>query len=315
MKTYIECIPCIMNQTIATLDLCDCTDKIKKKVMGELIQNLENIDYELSPSENTDVAYELISKYTGVTDPYGNIKKEHNIKALKLYPELNEILNLDKDKLHMAARIAIAGNIIDMGISYNHSDQMNYHRIIKNITDVPLAIDDSPDFVKNLDISKNILYLADNAGEIVFDKFFINELVKKGKNVTVSVKSGPIINDANLEDAVEVGIDKIANIIRTGHNKIGNCLKYTSDEFLKVFKDADLIISKGQGNFETLDKEKAPIYFLLKAKCKCVARELNVNYLDVVFVKSRSFKSFRSPGLSVPCPDFHPDDTMQNHLF
>lgn len=290
MKTYLECIPCIINQAIATLGLCNCTDEIKKKVISELIRNLEDIDYNLSPSENTDIAYKLVSEYTGITDPYYSSKKEHNKKALTLYSELERILNSGKDSLFMAARIAIAGNVIDLGISYNHSDQMDYPRILKNITELPLAINDYPDFVKKLETSEKILYMVDNAGEIVFDKIFINELVKSGKHVTVSVKSGPIINDANIDDAIEVGINKITFLTETGHNKIGSCPKFMSKEFLEIFKGSDLIICKGQGNFETLDEVKAPIYFLLKAKCKYVARELGVKYLDIVFTKSRNFQ-------------------------
>ena len=291
MKTCIECIPCIINQAIIALDLSNCTNEIKKRVVTELIKNFENIDYNLSPSENTDIVYKLVSEYTGTVDPYYSVKKEHNRKALTLYSELERILNLGKDSLCMAAKIAIAGNVIDLGTSYKHSDQMDYQRILKNITELSLAINDYSDFRKRLETSKKVLYMADNAGEIVFDKIFINELVRNGKYVTVSVKSGPIINDANMDDAIEARIDKIACLTETGHNKIGNCLKFMSNEFFKIFKDSDLIICKGQGNFETLDEVKAPIYFLLKAKCKCVAKELGVNYLDIVFAKSRSFQS------------------------
>jgi damage-control phosphatase, subfamily I len=289
LKTYFECIPCIINQAIITLELCGSSRDLRKKVISSLLQELKNIDYNLSPSENTDIAYWLISKYTGINDPYLSMKKDHNIAALKLYPELEKMLNLASDRLYMAAKIAIAGNIIDMGISSNHNGQMDFKQILRNIQELPLAIDDFSKFMKNLTRTKNILYMADNAGEIVFDKIFINELAASGKNIIVSVKSGPIINDANIDDALQAGIDKIAKIVETGHNRIGNPPGYMSAGFAKIFKSSDLIICKGQGNFETLESIQAPAYFLLKAKCNSVAKELGVNYLDIVFAKSKNF--------------------------
>ncbi len=289
MKTYFECIPCIINQAIITLELCGSSRDLRKKVISSLLKKLINIDYNLSPSENTDIAYELISKYTGIKDPYLVMKKEHNKTALNLYPELDKILSTSKDRLYMAAKIAISGNIIDMGISSNHDGQMDFNQILKNIMELPLAIDDFGGFLVKLNNAKNILYMADNAGEIVFDKIFISELAASGKNITVSVKSGPIINDANIEDALQAGVDKIAKIVETGHSKIGNPTGHMSAGFAKIFKSADIIICKGQGNFETLDSIEAPVYFLLKAKCKCVAEALGVNYLDIVFAESKNF--------------------------
>ncbi|MBN1299527.1 MAG: DUF89 family protein [Actinobacteria bacterium] len=290
MKTCFECIPCIINQAILTLNLCNTDSITKRKVLQDLLKNLENIDYDLSPSENTDTAYDLISKYTGIKDPYSSLKKRHNEMALKIYPELEKILDKGKDSLYTAAKIAIAGNIIDMGISSSHSSQLDFNKIMENIKNISLAIDDFTDFKDILMSSDNILYMADNAGEIVFDKIFITQILKLDKNVKVSVKSGPVINDANKEDAVQAGIDKITEVLETGHNKIGNNPKYMSNAFLNEFKKADLIICKGQGNFETLDNTEAPVFFLLKAKCNCIADELGVNYLDIVFKKSDSFK-------------------------
>lgn len=289
MKTYFECIPCIIKQAVITLELCNSSIDLRKKVISSLLNELRDIDYNLSPSENTDIAYEIVAKYTGISDPYLAMKKEHNIKALELYPELEKMLNLSGDRLYMAAKIAISGNIIDMGISSNHESDMDFNLIMKNIKELPLAIDDFCGFYKIFTESQNILYMADNAGEIVFDKIFISELAASGKNITVSVKSGPIINDANMDDALQAGIDKIAKIVQTGHSRIGNPPGYMSAGFAKIFKNADLIICKGQGNYETLENVQAPVYFLLKAKCSSVAKELGVNYHDIVFAKSKNF--------------------------
>ena len=291
MKTYFECIPCILTQAIVTLDITGADRQVKKRVISELLEKLKSADYDLSPSENTDAAYELISEYTGIKDPYYNFKREHNKAALLHLSDFKKMVDSSENRLHAAAKIAIAGNVIDLGISHNHREQLDFSRILKNIVEMPLARDDFNDFSSRLKNAGNVLYIADNAGEIVFDRVFIEELVNTGRKVTVAVKSGPVINDANMEDAIEAGIDKITDIIGTGHNKIGNSLKYLSGEFLEKFNNAGLILCKGQGNFETLNGVKAPVYFLLKAKCKSVAAELGVNYLDVVFVKSKLFCS------------------------
>jgi len=109
--------------------------------------------------------------------------------------------------------------------------------------------------------------------------------------VVLSVKSGPIINDATVDDARQAGLDRMGRIIETGNNFIGINLKQASPEFSREFEDADMIISKGQGNFESLDEIKGKkIFFLLKAKCEKIARELGVNYLDVVFMKSKYYQ-------------------------
>ncbi|MGM0366836.1 MAG: damage-control phosphatase ARMT1 family protein, partial [Actinomycetota bacterium] len=151
-----------------------------------------------------------------------------------------------------------------------------------------LAINDFPRFKADLKKAKNILYIGDNAGEIVFDRVFLEELIKEQKNIVFSVKSGPIINDATREDAEEAGINNLVKVIETGTDRSGVNFQYISEEFLKEFKKADLVISKGQANFECLDSVDKNTYFILKAKCRQVASCLKAGYLDVVLAKRRA---------------------------
>jgi uncharacterized protein with ATP-grasp and redox domains len=288
VKTYLECVPCIIKQAISTLRISGCSDKTGRKVIAEVIKRLKNIDYDLSPAANSEIAYVAFREITGIKDPYNDLKRKYNRLALNVYPELEKLVNASKDRLYMAAKAAIAGNIIDFGIDIKKAITLDLKNIIRDLPQMNLAVDDYGKFKELLKHSINILYISDNAGEMVFDKVFIKELVRLDKKVVLTVKSDPIINDATMEDAAEVNFNGLARVIGTGNNNIGINLDNSSDVFLEEFKKADLIVAKGQGNFETLDGVSADIFFLLKAKCESIARELGVRHLDIVFAEGRS---------------------------
>ncbi|GAH46762.1 unnamed protein product, partial [marine sediment metagenome] len=232
--------------------------------------------------------YIVFREVTGIKDPYYDLKRKYNRLALDIYPKLEKVVDSVKNKLYMAAKVAIAGNVIDFGIDIKKVNTLDFNKIIQDLQNTPLAVDNYDKFRESLKDSINILYITDNAGEIVFDKVFIKELVKLDKKVVLSVKSNPIINDATLEDAIEAKFDSLARVIETGNSNIGINISDSSDAFLEEFKKADLIISKGQGNFETLDKTGANIFFLLMAKCEKIARELGVKHSDIVFAESKA---------------------------
>ncbi len=288
MKTYLECITCIINQCINTLNLTGCGENLKREAIKKLLVSLSEIDYELPPAYNSNLAYIISREFTGVEDPYYNLKKKYNRLALEIYPQLKEMVESSRDRLYAGAKVAVEGNIIDLGINFNKGRPLDFSKILDDIENIPFAINDYEEFKKSLDECTDILYLSDNAGEIVFDRVFIEELIEQNKNVVLSVKSGPIINDATIEDVKEVGLDSLVRVIETGNDKIGIDFKSVSDEFIKEFKKADLIISKGQGNFESLDDIDANTFFMLKAKCENIARVLEVNYMDIVLVKRKA---------------------------
>ncbi len=291
MKTDLECIPCILRQTVNIINISGIDHKTGEKVVREVLKKLEKLDFGKSPAFNTDIGYHSFSKITGIEDPYRNIKKECNSEAIKLYPELEKIVSDSGDSLYAAAKIAVAGNVIDFGAHITAGEKLNLEKVIDEIIKIPLAHDDYRIFEEDLKGAEEILYLGDNAGEIVFDRVFINQIIKGEKRVIFSVKSGPIINDATLDDAREVRLDSLVKIIATGNNCIGINLQRSSREFMEQFENADIIISKGQGNFESLDEVKGKkIFFLLKAKCKKIARELGVDYMDIVFKRSKYYR-------------------------
>ena len=187
----------------------------------------------------------------------------------------------NKDPIRAAVKVAVFGNIIDLGIGLKFDLNKNLERVFKE----KFAVDEYNDFKEQLDSGgKNILYLGDNAGEIVFDRLLVEQLIKD-HNVTFVVKKRPVINDATVEDAEYTGMKDLVPIIDTGSDGIGIQWRTVSEEFLENYENADIIISKGQGNFETMSDKKGGIYFLLRAKCDCVARILGVKFGDIVFIK------------------------------
>jgi hypothetical protein len=186
------------------------------------------------------------------------------------------------DRLRKAIRIAIAGNVIDFG----SNTPFDLEKDLESILSQRFAIDHFETFTSALAEAKDVLYIADNAGETVFDRVLIEEL---GKPVTYVVRERPIINDALEEDAIAAGVDKVADIVSSGTDAPGNILRLCSEEFSKIYKSSDFIISKGQGNFEGLSGERRPIFFLLKAKCKVIANHIGVEQGSIILKRSRFF--------------------------
>ena len=296
MKTDLECVPCIIKQALGTLKIAGASKEKSEKVLRELFKNLEGMDFDTTPAANSNIVYKIISRITGIRDPYKDIKSQYNASILKLYPKLEDIAKGSENSLHTAAKMAVAGNVIDFGVQHIiGGKKVDPDSIIKEIKEIPLSIDDFKNFTKDLGKTNKILYIADNSGEIVFDRIFISKLAGMGKKVILAVKSGPIINDVTIEDVKEAGLDDMVNTIETGTACIGVDFGSASEEFLKEFESADLIISKGQGNFETLDEIKGKkIYFLLKVKCEKIARTLGVDHLDIVFKRSDTANSDRN---------------------
>ncbi len=240
-----------------------------------------------TPAALSKPIYKMIANTHKVKDPYKRQKDISNAKALKLLPSLCKYIAKSSDPLMTAIHAAAAGNIIDFGIA-GHS--FNIEKEFWKIMQQKFAINAINDFKKELKKERQIVYLCDNSGEIVFDTILIKEILKSGVKVTAVVKSAPIINDATIEDAKVSGMTDLVPVITTGSDDVGVNWKNVSKKFMSAIKSADCIIAKGQGNFETCDDRKENFYFLLKAKCPVVARELNVNIYSLVFFHKKQNK-------------------------
>lgn len=264
MKTALECLPCLLRQTLHTARLATTDQKLQLAILNEVARLLPTLDHRLSPPENSVPVYNLIARLSKCPDPYQKIKKESNQMAIAICQNLTDTIKDQDDPLFAAIMFAIAGNIIDYGSRQN----FDADKAIDNCLMTELALNDYQMLARDLGKAKRILYLADNCGEIAFDRLVIEQLPA---TTTLVVKDGPIINDALAEDARECGIDRICRIIGNGTNCPGTPLDQCSDSLQKEFNRADIIISKGQGNFETLSETAGPIYFLLTIKCPVVA--------------------------------------------
>ena len=275
MKTYLDCLPCMMSQALRAGRMATDDEKKIKELLDNIGDMMKDIRLESIPPETGDVIYKEVSKITGVADPYRKVKETNIQEALSLYPELKEIVRKSDNKLLTAIRIAIAGNVIDLGVG----KEFNIVEDVKEILQQEFGIFDFNEFEKHLEKANSILYLGDNAGESVFDKILIEEL---NKPVTYAVRDIPVINDVTYQDAVDSGIDEVAEIISSGSSAPAVILELCNENFLEKFNTSDMVISKGQGNYEGLSNVDRSLFFLLKAKCHVIADDLNVNENDII---------------------------------
>ena len=276
MKTYLDCFPCFMDQALRAGRMAT-DDEVKIKELIDYVGGMmKNIPLESTPPETGEYIYGKIKEITGVDDPYREIKKANIKEALSLYPSLKRLVRNADDTLLTAVRLAIAGNVIDLGVN----KKFNLKKDIDKILDQDFAILHYNKFRESLDNASSILYIGDNAGESVFDRLLIEEL---GKPVTYVVRGIPIINDVTMEDAIDSGLDTVAELMSSGSTAPGAVLRLCNDEFIERFEKAEMIISKGQGNYEALSKVEKTLFFLLKAKCKMISKDLGVKQNDIVF--------------------------------
>lgn len=267
MNTTLDCISCFVRQTLDASRKVTDDPAIHEQIMREVLRWMSDMDMSLSPPALAQRIHRRLRELTGVADPYREEKDQHNQMALKLLPGLREQVAASDDPLMTAAHLAIAGNIIDLGAKSGlHENEV--HESLLHAAEKPLE-GDLDSFRDEVAKANRILYLADNCGEIVFDTLLIEQLGPQ--RVTLVVRGRPIINDATLEDAVTAGLDQIVPILENGSDAPGALLDDCSSEFRQAFDSADLIISKGQGNFETLSHCGKNIFFLLKVKCPVVA--------------------------------------------
>lgn len=283
MKAGPDCMVCVFRQALNTARIATNDVSKHRKVLTRLSGIVRRLTMDQSPAAYSRPAYVIVSEVTGVRDPFRKHKKETNRLALDLLPGFRRLVTRAADPLEAAIRCAAGGNIIDLGIDH----KFNIRRDIRKIMRRPFAINEVERFRKDLGRGRRLLYLGDNAGEIVFDTLLVEQLLLTGTEVIYTVKSGPVINDATMEDAVISGMTKLTKVIETGSDDIGVNWRRSSKQFRTAFRDADVIIAKGHGNFETCDELPGNIYSLLKAKCNVVARQLAVELGDMVFHHAR----------------------------
>ena len=275
MKTHLECIPCFIKQSLEAARMVTDNKGIQTKVLREVMKYFQNASLTDSPPELSREVHKIIREITGSKDPYKKVKDKSNEIAQKDYLNLKKLVIKSDDPLLMAIKLSIVGNVIDFGTT----NRFDVNDMIYNAINKDFDASSYPYFKRVLEKSEKILYLADNTGEIFFDKILIEELVKKQKKITYVVKANPIINDALSIDAKFAGIDKLATIIEgdSGQNlsSPGILLSNASKKFLEKFESSDMVLSKGQGNYESLSDVDREVFFMLVVKCPLVAEDIN----------------------------------------
>ncbi len=268
-----DCISCILKMTIASIRKLQLDENSVKELYSKILENpaLRGFNWDITSPEVIEDAWEKITKRMDDPDPFYSEKSNQNKDVMALYPFLEKMVQADSDPLYPAVKLAILGNSLDFMVA---DTTLTFENSIKDRINVPLSNENYSKFKRRLEASKRLIYFGDNAGEIVFDKLFI-ETIKKFYNLEIVfvVRSVPTLNDATIKEARSVGMDKVVKVIENGIDGPlpGTVLKRCSNEVNDLVRQSDLIISKGGGNFDTLDEErkhlKKKISFLLLSKC------------------------------------------------
>ena len=285
MKISYECGPCFLRQAREAMDLSTDDEVLKMEIMEDIFKFLsKNFELDTNSNSTGSAMHKMIKQKTGCRDPYRKEKIEGNEIALKYLPDVKRILEED-DSLENHVKIAIIGNILDFG-AFTLDDDIE--SVIKTALEKDLAVKDIEEFEDSLKTHDKVLYLVDNTGEIVFDKLLLAKIREYGLDITIAVKSEPILNDACMPEALEAGLDEYGDIVEIGCGTVGYVDSEISDEFREIFNNHKFVISKGMGNYEGLteiDLSDKDIYFLLCAKCNTISKDIGVNLHDMLLFK------------------------------
>ncbi len=286
-----ECYPCIFQQVTSLSALMNLEGEQKRSLFELLMTELletggQGIVVQHIARKATDRLLDLLGKPHDY-DPYAEHKQLSNDIAIAYLPKFKAKIEQSKAPLGVAVKLAAAGNIIDFGAK--NYRELNINAELESIDERGFGIYDSDAFFAYLTRAKTLLYLCDNAGEIVLDKLFIEEIQKTFPplKITCAVRHKPIINDALLADASYVGLDQIVPVISSGSVYPGTIISETSETFQRIFGEADMVISKGQGNFETLyDKADPRIFFILRIKCHMISQLAKTEQGNLVLMQN-----------------------------
>ncbi len=287
MRMYLDCIPCMFNQGIFAAREAGCDRKKQKDVVDAIARLVPDISIESTPPEIAVDVYRIIREVAGSDDPFAAVKEASNRAALAVYPDLIQRTNESDDPLLTAVQVAVSGNIID----YGADTQIDLAKEIRNILEEEARavahedrrLFDLETFRAALKNAREVLYIGDNAGEIVFDRVLIETLQRGYPDIHIcfAVRGKPIINDVTMKDALAVGMNEVCEVISSGSPAPGAVPRLCSREFLTLLETADLIISKGQGNYEALSGNRYPVFYLLRVKCPVIAADIPAKRGDV----------------------------------
>ncbi len=270
MRSTLDCIPCFLRQALEAGRRISQDEELIGQAMRRILSQISDFDLNLSPPEMGQKIHRILRQEIGNDDPYRQIKKDSTQMALSIVPLAHKQIEQSADAFETAVRFAIAGNILDFALISVWNDD-NIKASFTKARHHPLDTTMVDQLEQALQQAETVLILADNAGETVFDRLLIEQLPEH-LEVIYAVKGSPVINDAVEADAIEAGINEFANVIDNGTDAPGTPLHQCSSSFIEHFNTADIVIAKGQANFETLNTAEREIYFLTQIKCPVIAK-------------------------------------------
>jgi uncharacterized protein with ATP-grasp and redox domains len=279
VETYLDCIPCFLRQALEAGRRATDDEQLMARIMRQVLREAADFPLDLTPPHMGQRIHRIVRQVSGHPDPYREVKARQNRLGANWYPRLRRKAEQAPDPRDFALRLAVAGNVIDLGPPGNDPDEAP-ESMEQEALSRRMAIDHRAAFWRAVGRAGRILYLADNAGEIFLDRLLMEYLPRD--RVTVAVRGRPAINDVTLRDLDGTGFEEIVEVIDNGSDAPGTILEDCSPAFLQRYRAADLIISKGQGNYETLSRADRPIFFLLRVKCPVLARDLGCQIGDPV---------------------------------
>jgi len=272
MQTHLECLACFVRQALEAARLAGDDADMHARVMRRVLSAASEMDFSWPPPKMARRIHQIIRDESGCDDPYRTVKAHSNRLARHLYPVLKRRVRHAPDPFAAAVRLAVAGNVMDFGAPQDErrDRQEQLFASFEQALNSTVAAAQIDTLREAVHAASSILYIADNAGEIGLDRILIEEL--PGARVTLAVRGAPILNDATLADAEEMELHQVADVITSGSDCPGTILSECSEQFRQCFDEADLLIVKGQGNYETLNDCGKEAFFLLKIKCPVIAR-------------------------------------------
>jgi len=287
MNMTPECVTCIFSQALRVCETLKVDDETTKKVLDSVACTIPTWRLDETPPQVAARVYPKIAEILQTDDIYGNFKREATERARRFIPYIESMIDRSVDTFHASLKAAVAGNVIDLAAT----TQFDLEEEVKKVFDTPFAIDDSGALRTMLKDARRLLVVADNAGEHLFDKVMMQRFKKLFPDLWIgyAVRGVPIINDVTYREAKEAGIDEVAEIIDSGVDTPGLDLARASDRMKEAYEEADVVIAKGMGNYESLnDRSMRPTFFLLKVKCNVVASSLAQEVGDIVCYQGES---------------------------
>jgi len=286
VKIYLDCYPCLLRQALESVRVSTPDEARQRELLIRVMGLLSRLPPGETPPQLAQATHRMVRQMTGNPDPYARIKRHYNETALNLLEACRRMVADAPDPLETAVRLSVAGNVIDFGGGWTDFD---LEEELRAVLETPFAAWDYDGFRRDVQAARSILFLGDNTGEIVLDRLLVETLRRLSPaGITFVVRGAPVLNDATLEDARFVGLEQVARVVGNGSDAPGTVLEEVCPEVRQAFGDADLIVSKGQGNFETLNEQPGNIYFLFKVKCAVVARMTGAEKGSYMLARSRA---------------------------